>query len=67
MNITQAGLAIVVLVLLIARGGAGRVGIVLAAMCGAAIALIGQLSNTAWNIGETIATVANNFGSTGVG
>lgn len=62
MTITLAGMAILTLAFLIMRGGTGRIGIIVAAMCGSAVALIGQFASTAWGVGETVLQVANSLG-----
>lgn len=67
MEITVAGVALLILVGLLMRGGCGRVGIIIASMCGSALTFIASARIIAWDIGTQVAGVANDLGSTGVG
>lgn len=67
MSLTMGGFFALVLIFLLWRGGAGRIGILMAALAGASIAVIGQFAAVMSEIGTALAPVLNALGSMGAG
>jgi hypothetical protein len=62
-TIGLTALAVLVLLVLIWRGGGGRIAIIVAAMCGSLIAIIGTIAGAVFNgLGHAVTAILGAFG-----
>lgn len=61
-GVTMAGAAVLILVVLWLRGGAGRLGLVLAVLAGAALAGLADVADLVWQGATVVSEVAGEVG-----